>query len=63
MARRLQGFFLKMMYKNSLTVRQRSRKNTRKLMSNCSFRLSEEYAEENIRKLNRVRSRITDMLV
>ena len=35
----------------------------RKLISDSSFKLGEEFAEENMRKINRVRERITNMLV
>ena len=63
MARRLQGFFLRIMYHKSLTIRQRSSKNYRKIIADSKFKLSEEFAEANMRKLNRVREQINNRLV
>lgn len=63
MARRLQGFFLRVMYRNSLTIRQRSKKYKRRLLQGADFRLDAENAKQNLKKINKVRQKITDMLV
>ena len=63
MARRLQGFFLRVMYKKSLTVRQLRKKNCDKLLPAHAFKLTKDRDSDFVNKFRKACKRMTNQLV